>query len=57
MQFELDNIFRSKRKKIFELNPSTDKVGRRTKRIIHIAASIREKTFKKSHEEKSTISY
>ena len=32
---------------MFELNPNTDKVGRRTKRIIHIAASIWEKTLKK----------
>ena len=57
MQFELDNLFRSKHKRIFELNPYTDKVGRRTKHIIHTAASIREKTITKRHEEKGTISY
>ena len=57
IQFELDNLFRSKRKRTFELNPYTVKVGRRTKRIIHIAAGIREKTIRKRHEEKSTISY
>ena len=42
---------------MFELNPYTDKVARRTKPIIHIAASILEKTMEKRHEEKSTISY
>ena len=57
MQFELDNLFRSKHKRIFELNPYTDKVGRRTKHIIHNAASIRGKTITKRHEEKGTISY
>ena len=57
MQFELDNLFRSKHKRIFELNPYTDKVGRRKKHIIHTAASIREKTITKRHEEKGTISY
>ena len=57
MQFELDNLFRSKHKRIFELNPYTDKVGRRTKHIIHTAASIRGKTITKRHEEKGTISY
>ena len=44
----MDNRFRPKRKRIFELNPCSDKVGRRTKRIINIAASFREKTIKKS---------
>ena len=57
MQFELDNLFRSKHKRIFELNPYTDKVGRRTKHIIDTAASIRGKTITKRHEEKGTISY
>ena len=57
MQFELDNLFGSKRKRIFEHNRYNDKAGRRTKCIIHIAASNREKTIKKRHEEKSTISY
>ena len=57
MQFKLGNLFRPKRKIIFELDPFTDKVGRWTKRIIHINASIREKTIKKHHEEKSSISY
>ena len=55
MQFELDNLFRSKHKRIFELNPYTDKVGRRTKHIIHTAASIRGKTITKRHEEKSQL--
>ena len=57
MQFELDNLFTSKHKRIFVLNPYTDKVGRRTKHIIHTAASIRGKTITKRHEEKGTISY
>ena len=57
MQFELDNLFTSKHKRIFELNPYADKVGRRTKHIIHTAASIRGKTITKRHEEKGTISY
>ena len=52
MQFELDNLFISKHKRIFEINPYTTKVGRWTKRTIHIAASICEKTMKKRHEEK-----
>ena len=39
----MDNLFRSKRKRIFELNPYSDKVGRQTKRNIHVAAIIREK--------------
>ena len=42
MQFELDNLFGSKRKRIFEHNRYNDKADRRTKCIIHIAASNRE---------------
>ena len=42
---------------MFELNVYTDKVGRRTKLIIHIAVNIREKTIKKRPEEKNRISY
>ena len=57
IQFELENLFRFKRKRIFELNPYTNKAGRRTKRIVHIASSNLEKTIKKHHEEKCTISY
>ena len=53
----MDDLFRSKRKRISELNPYSDKVDKRTKRIIHIAPSIRGKTIKKRHEEKGTISY
>ena len=48
----MGNLFISEHKRIFELNPYTTKVGRRTKRTIHIAASICEKTMKKHHEEK-----
>lgn len=57
IQFELENLFRSKRKRIFQLSPYTNKAGRWTKRIVHIASSNLEKTIKKHHEEKSTISY
>ena len=48
MQFELDNLFGSKRKGIFEHNPYNDKAGRRTKCVIHIAASIREKNYQET---------
>ena len=41
----------------FELNFYTDEIGRRAKRIIHIAASIWENTINKHDEEESTISY
>ena len=48
----MDNLFRSKRKRIFELNPYNDKAGSRTKCTIHITASIRGKAIKKRPEEK-----
>ena len=39
MQLELDKPFRYKGKRLFELNLYSDKVGRRTKRNIHVVAS------------------
>ena len=42
-KFELDNVFRSKQKSIFELHPHSDKVGRRIKPNIYVAASTWEK--------------
>ena len=48
MQFELDHLFGSKRKRIFEHNRYNDKAGRRTKCIIHIAASNREKNYQET---------